>query len=396
MSYQERNEFDASEFNIPLILKNSSANTVTSAVRSSLVSKLQFVNPHQVQDAGTSVTLPLKIWDLVGQLNVRRPRSVRTSLIRSLAVYELFPSINTVSELFQDKDAKYLSHFSSGLMKLLIVQGSLDCAGDLRHILLQDREGVPPYSKRGIGMNEEFFYHAELEIKYKMTMLRLWFNTRSFFNQLLRACFKIMTCFNKSVILLEQGADWYLRPKNWWELIINSSERTSLSNISPQHSHQQMATSRHLSDNGLMHRCLDYVQPNSNMEVAIHASNHRTQPNQQTQQPPCENSMSNFQGTQLGGQLNVLDQESTTTTLWTMSPSLHNSTSNYFSDLTCLPQIPQQLWTLPQQRWQQQLWAHHSIFSLLLLCYKQQKRKGDQATSVYLNSRNTTWRNHMI
>ena len=125
MSYQERNEFDASEFNIPLILKNSSANTVTSAVRSSLVSKLQFVNSHQVQDAGTSVTLPLKIWDLVGQSNVRRLRSVRTSLIRSLAVYELFPSINTVSELFQDKDAKYLSHFSSGLMKLLIVQGSL-------------------------------------------------------------------------------------------------------------------------------------------------------------------------------------------------------------------------------------------------------------------------------
>ena len=61
MSYQERNEFDASEFNILLILKNSSANTVTSAVRSSLVSKLQFVNPQQVQDAGTPVTLPLKI-----------------------------------------------------------------------------------------------------------------------------------------------------------------------------------------------------------------------------------------------------------------------------------------------------------------------------------------------
>ena len=205
-----------------------------------------------------------------------------------------------------------------------------------------------------------------------------------------------MTCFNKSVILLEQGGDWYLHPKNWWELIINSSERTSLSSISPQHSHQQMANSQHLSDNGLMHWCLDYVQPNSNMEVAIHASNHRTQPNQQTQQPPCENSMSIFQGTQLGGQLNVLDQESTTTTLWTMSPSLHNSTSNYFSDLTCLPQIPQQLWTLPQQRWQQQIWLHPSAFSLLLLDYRQQIRKGDQATCVYLTSGNTTWRNHMI
>ena len=226
-------------------------------------------------------------------------------------------------------------------------------------------------------------------------MLRLWFNTRTFFNQLLRACFKIMTCFNKSVILLEQGADWYLRPKNWWELIINSSERTSLSSTSPQHSHQQIATSQQLSDNGLTYRCSDCVQPNSNMEVVTHASNHPTQPTQQTQQPPCENSMSIFQGTQLGGQLNVLDQESTTNP-WTMSPSLHNSTSTYFSDLTCLPQIPQQLWTLPQQRWQQQIWAHHSAFSLLLLDYRQQIRKGDQATTVYLTSGNTTWRNHMI
>ena len=85
-----------------------------------------------------------------------------TSLIRFLAVYELSPSINTVSELFQGKDAKYLSHFSSGLMKLLMVQGSLDCAGDLRHILLQDSKGVPPYFKRGIGMNKEFFHHGQL------------------------------------------------------------------------------------------------------------------------------------------------------------------------------------------------------------------------------------------
>ena len=244
-------------------------------------------------------------------------------------------------------------------------------------------------------MNEEFFYHAELELKYKMTMLRLWFNTRTFFNQLLRACFKTMTCFNKSVILLEQGADWYLHPKNWWELIINSSERTSLSSTSPQHSHQKMATCQQLSDNSLTYRCSDYVQLNSNMEVATHASNHPTQPTQQNQQLPCENIMSIFQGTQLGGQLNLLDQESTTTP-WTMSPSLHNSTNTYFSDLTCLPQIPQQLWTLQQQRQQQQIWAHPSAFSILLLDYKQQIRKGDQATTVYLTSGNTTWRNHMI
>ena len=143
MSYQERNEFDASELNIPLILKNSSANTVISAVRSSLVSKLQFVNPQQVQDAGTPVTLPLKIWDLVGQSNVRRPRSVRISLIRSLAVYELSPSINTVSELFQDKDTKYLSHFSSGLMKLLIVQGSLLCRRPKTHPTTRPRRCSP-------------------------------------------------------------------------------------------------------------------------------------------------------------------------------------------------------------------------------------------------------------
>ena len=180
MSYQERNEFDASEFNTLLILKKSSANTAISAARNSSVSKLQFVNPQQFQDAGTPVTLPSKIWDLVEQSNVQRPRSVRTSLIRSQAVSELPPSNDAVSELFQGKDAKYLSHCSCGLMKLLIIQGSLDCAGALRHIPLQDRKDVPPYSKRGIGMNEEFFYYAELELKYKITMLRLWFNTRTF------------------------------------------------------------------------------------------------------------------------------------------------------------------------------------------------------------------------
>ena len=104
------------------------------------------------------------------------------------------------------------------------------------------------------------------------------------FNQLLRACFKIMTCFNKSVILLEQGGDWYLHPKNWWELIFNSSERTSLSSTSPQHSHQQMATIQQLSDNGLTYRCVQIIsnQPNSNTEVATHASNHPTQLTQQT------------------------------------------------------------------------------------------------------------------
>ena len=89
-------------------------------------------------------------------------------------------------------------------------QGSLDCIGNLRHIQLQiDREGVPPNSKRGIGMSGEFFYQVELELKYKMIMLEIWFDNRICFNKLLRVWFNIRTCFNKLVIVLEKGAVWF-------------------------------------------------------------------------------------------------------------------------------------------------------------------------------------------
>ena len=92
------------------------------------------------------MTLPLKIKDLVEQINYTTAGICETNiLIRSQAVSELSQSkIQYVSYL------ENLSYCSSSLLERFIkFQGSLDCVGDLRHIILQnDCEGVLPNSKK--------------------------------------------------------------------------------------------------------------------------------------------------------------------------------------------------------------------------------------------------------